>query len=48
MAGIQAFIFKKTHYTKRSSANWIKYHGYKQLDGIMQRLQSHRIHQILQ
>ena len=42
MSGIQAIIFKKTHYTKRSSANWIKYHGYKPIKKVHETVNYYR------
>jgi len=38
----QAIIFKKTHYSKRSSANWLKYHGFKPIKKVHESVNYYR------
>ena len=38
----QAIIFKKTHYSKRSSANWLKYHGFKPIKKVHETVNCYR------
>jgi len=38
----QAIILKKTHYSKRSSANWLKYHGFKPIKKVHETVNYYR------
>ena len=42
MSSPQAIIFKKTHFTKRSSANWLKYHGFKLIEKVHETVNYYR------
>ena len=37
-----AIIFKKLHYSKRSSANWLKYHGFKPIKKVHETVNYYR------
>jgi len=42
MTDLQAILFKKSHYSKRSSANWLKYHGYKPIKKVHETVNYYR------
>ena len=42
MSEPQAIIFKKAHYSKRSSANWLKYHGFKPIKKVHETVNYYR------
>jgi hypothetical protein len=42
MTDLQAILFKKSHYSKRSSANWLKYHGFKPIKKVHETVNYYR------
>ena len=42
MSGPQAILFKKSHYSKRSSANWLKYRGFKPIKKVHETVNYYR------
>ena len=42
MSEPQTIIFKKAHYSKRSSANWLKYHGFKPIKKVHETVNYYR------
>jgi len=42
MTDAQAILFKKSHYSKRSSANWLKYHGFKPIKKVHETVNYYR------
>ena len=42
MLDSQAILFKKSHYSKRNSANWLKYHGFKPIKKVRETVNYYR------
>ena len=42
MLDSQAILFKKSHYSKRSSANWLRYRGFKPIKKVHETVNYYR------